>query len=211
MGKRVNFCARSVVTCDSYINADEVMIPYAIASRLTYPVVIHRFNIGDVIERLHNGQVLFLQRGTGGSRMRSITHVAVQNYVPAQGDCLLRRGRKYTLDRPPTPSIEDLPLPIQCNKPFITLCFGDRIRCHRNGQIIDPLSTITWPTLNVGDVVLVTPRDGDWCLMNRQPTLVQESMLGMRIRLGPNFSFGATCGPIEALRGDIQFGVCNPN
>jgi hypothetical protein len=38
--------------------------------------------------------------------------------------------------------------------------------------------------------------------MNRQPTLVQESMLGMRIRIGPNFSFGASCGPIEALRGD---------
>ena len=25
MGKRVNFCARSVVTCDSYIKADEIM------------------------------------------------------------------------------------------------------------------------------------------------------------------------------------------
>ena len=33
-------------------------------------------------------------------------------------------------------------------------------------------------------------------------TKAQESMLGMRIRISPNFSFGATCGPIEALRGD---------
>lgn len=58
--------------------------------------------------------------------------------------------------------------------------------------------------------------------MNRQPTLVRtmvglgcththtnhrqkESMLGMRILIGPNFSFGASCGPIEALRGDYNF------
>ena len=29
-------------------------------------------------------------------------------------------------------------------------------------------------------------------------------MLGMRIRVGPNLSFGASCGPIEALRGDYD-------
>ena len=93
MGKRVNFCARSVVTCDSYIDVDEVMIPYAIAGRLTSPVVVHRFNIHEINSRLRAGQVLFLQRSASGSRMRSITHVAMQNFVPNHGDCLLRRGR----------------------------------------------------------------------------------------------------------------------
>lgn len=29
-------------------------------------------------------------------------------------------------------------------------------------------------------------------------------MLGMRMRMGPNLSFGASCGPIEALRGDYD-------
>lgn len=29
-------------------------------------------------------------------------------------------------------------------------------------------------------------------------------MLGMRIRIGPGLSFGASCGPIEALRGDFD-------
>ncbi len=33
---------------------------------------------------------------------------------------------------------------------------------------------------------------------------LQESMLGMRIRVGPGLSFGSTCGPIEALRGDFN-------
>ena len=43
-----------------------------------------------------------------------------------------------------------------------------------------PLECVTWPLLRIGDTVLVTLRDGNWCLMNRQPTLVQESMLGAR-------------------------------
>ena len=93
---------------------------------------------------------------------------------------------------------------MQCAHGVPPLCFGDRIRRFRDKQILDPLRCVSWPVLNVGDMVLVTPVDGDYCLMNRQPTLVQESMLGMRIRVGPNLSFGATCGPIEALRGDFD-------
>jgi DNA-directed RNA polymerase beta' subunit len=38
MGKRVNFCARSVVTCDSYIDTDEIMVPHNVVARLTHPV-----------------------------------------------------------------------------------------------------------------------------------------------------------------------------
>ena len=204
MGKRVNFCARSVVTCDSYINADEIMVPHHIACRLTAPIVVHQFNIKELEQRMQMGQVLFLQRGSQDGRMRSITHVAVQNYVQERGDCLIRRGTKYSDMKPPLPLPEDIPLPIQVNRGTPLLCFGDRIRRKRDGALIDPLKTIVWPALYIGDIVLVTPKDGDWCLMNRQPTLVQESMLGMRMRIGPHFSFGLTCGPIEALRGDYD-------
>ena len=34
-------------------------------------------------------------------------------------------------------------------------------------------------------------------------------MLGMRILIGPNFSFGASCGPIEALQAGILLAL-NP-
>lgn len=204
MGKRVNFCARSVVTCDSYIDADEIMVPHSIASRLTSPVVVYAFNIADLEARMRMGQVLFLQRASPEGRMRSITHVAVQKYTQEPGDCLIRRGTKYADLKAPLPVPEDVPLPIQCAHSSPILCFGDRIRRKKNGALLDPLRTIMWPTLYVGDTVLVTPKDGDWCMMNRQPTLVQESMLGMRMRIGPNFSFALTCGPIEALRGDYD-------
>lgn len=115
-------------------------------------------------------------------------------------------------------------LPVQgagsgSNGQFPSLCFGDRV-IQTNGRIqLDPLECITWPELHIGDCVLVVPSDGDIVLVNRQPTLVQprgrvfwcwrhhhpanpESMLAMRIRIGPQLSFAASCAPIEALRGD---------
>ena len=204
MGKRVNFCARSVVTSDSYIDADEILVPRGVASRLTYPVVVHPYNLERLTARLRAGGVLFLQRA-GQPRLRAIGHIAVLACDLDARDCIVRRNRKYPLLRPPLPTVEDIPLPIQCHVDGTetALCFGDRLL--RQGALVDPLQCVTWPVLEPGDTVLVAPQDGDWCLMNRQPTLVQESMLGMRIRLGPSLSFGATCGPIEALRGDYDF------
>lgn len=35
-------------------------------------------------------------------------------------------------------------------------------------------------------------------------TKVEESMLAMRVRVTSNLSFGVSCGPIEALRGDFD-------
>ena len=65
--------------------------------------------------------------------------------------------------------------------------------------------------------VLLVPQEGMSVLVNRQPTLVragghvacvsagrQESMLGMRLRIGPHLSFSASCAPVEALRGDYD-------
>jgi hypothetical protein len=140
------------------------MIPWNIASRLTYPVVVHAHNHEQLTARMELGQILFLQRAVTGGRMRSITHVAIQNYVYETGDCLIRRGVKYTIHRIPMSCMEDVPLPIQCCAGFATLCFGDRIRRKRDGSLVDPLRTITWPTLQIGDTVLVTPKNGDWCL-----------------------------------------------
>ena len=161
-----------------YIEAHEIMVPYSIASKLTYPMVVHPFNIKNITLRMKMGQVLFLQRGTNGSRMRSITHVAVQNYTPVEGDCLLRRGSKYTHLRMPLPTLEDIPLPIQTNGCFPVLCFGDRIRSKKDGILVDPLNTITWPTLNEGDIVLVTPQNGDWCLIFVSIVRISNHVIG---------------------------------
>lgn len=101
-------------------------------------------------------------------------HIAVQRYVPEDGDKLLRRGNKYPIHCPPLPAADDVTLPVQCPNGMPPLCFGDRILCVRDRRIIDPLAHVSWPSLKIGDTVLVTPVDGDICLMNREPTLVRS-------------------------------------
>jgi hypothetical protein len=87
----------------------------------------------------------------------TITHVAIQNCAPVSGDCLVRRGNKYAFSNTPLLRPDDVPLPIQCASSPVVICFGDRIRRQSDGMLIDPLSTITWPTLQIGDTVLVNP------------------------------------------------------
>jgi len=127
---------------------------------------------------------------------------------------------------PPPMLPEDVPLPVQApadpaaGTVAVTLCFGDRVLDHRTHRWLNPLSCITWPELYPGDAVLLVPQEGCRVLVNRQPTLVhpgasdgrvvgcarqQESMLGMRLRIGPYLSFSASCAPVEALRGDYDF------
>ena len=166
--------------------------------------------------------------------MRSITHLAIQNYVYEDGDCVVRRGSKYgvhtipyhskewydDVSRLPLPTPEDIPLPIQTTGGFTSLCFGDRIRKSRTGVLLEtsvnpfecihprcnPLTTISWPELNVGDTVLVTPKDGDWCLMNRQPTLVHTE--GTSRLAQPSGSPGIHVGYEDTHRSQSEF-WCN--
>ncbi len=110
-----------------------------------------------------------------GGCVRVKSHIAVQQYVPEEGDRLLRRGNKYPIHCVPLPTADDIALPVQCANGVPHLCYGDRIFRARDRQIIDPLRHVSWPALCIGDTVLVTPVDGDICLMNRQPTLVHPA------------------------------------
>jgi DNA-directed RNA polymerase II subunit RPB1 len=45
MGKRVNFCARTVITPDPNLRIDQVGVPISIAQNLTFPEIVTPFNI----------------------------------------------------------------------------------------------------------------------------------------------------------------------
>lgn len=61
MGKRVNYCARSVVTCDAHLSAAEIMVPRSVIHRLTRPVVVNPYNIALMQDELRHGR-LFSRR-----------------------------------------------------------------------------------------------------------------------------------------------------
>lgn len=53
MGKRVNYCSRSVIDCDPTISIDELGVPRTVAMKLTYPEVVTHRNV-DFLQRLVN-------------------------------------------------------------------------------------------------------------------------------------------------------------
>jgi len=55
MGKRVDFSARSVITPDPNIEIDELGVPRKVATNLTYPITINRFNIEKMKAVVKNG------------------------------------------------------------------------------------------------------------------------------------------------------------
>lgn len=168
-------------------------MPRTIVHRLTSPVLVLPHTLAYLTSVMHRGEVLFIQRMRSGGpsdgargRMRSINHLAVQNLILSEGDCVIRRGNKYRFQsggggRPVPPMFqEDVPLPVQNAGGGMhiafgwTLCFGDRVRLAATGTIVDPLECIAWPDLYVGDAVLIVPRVGSMILVNRQPTLVRR-------------------------------------
>ena len=44
MGKRVDFCATSIVVPDPTISIDQIGIPLSIAKNLTFPEIVTQFN-----------------------------------------------------------------------------------------------------------------------------------------------------------------------
>jgi len=55
MGKRVDFSARSVITPDPFIGIDELGVPKKIASNLTFPETVTKFNIDKLKNIIING------------------------------------------------------------------------------------------------------------------------------------------------------------
>lgn len=55
MGKRVNFAARSVITPDPNVAIDEIGVPDAFATKLTYPVPVTEWNVDELRKMVING------------------------------------------------------------------------------------------------------------------------------------------------------------
>ena len=55
MGKRVDHCARSVITPDPNLKLNELGVPYKIAMNLTFPEIVNKYNIGKLTAYVRNG------------------------------------------------------------------------------------------------------------------------------------------------------------
>jgi DNA-directed RNA polymerase II subunit RPB1 len=94
MGKRVDHCARSVISPDPNIKINELGVPYRIAMNSTFPEVVNKYNIARLYTYVRNG--VFQHPGAKSvkrkmdNRTTSLQHVDTSTIVLQEGDIVNR-------------------------------------------------------------------------------------------------------------------------
>lgn len=201
LGKRCDMSARTVAGADPTLRTGELAIPREVAEILTIPMRVSNLNVAEVQGLVDAGKVNFVNRlraATGSSvpslhlqenydfnmetsRVRYNIKSAV-NFKGTNlqhGDVIVRRNggsRRHGVDHILYEGQEIL-------QPADMLM--------RNGVFID---IIKYPEkrkfpVQVGDIVDRQLRDGDWLLLNRQPTLWAGGIVSHTVKIRPGKTF----------------------
>jgi len=182
LGKRCEMNARTVIDGDPTLRLGQVGIPESFAKTLTVSECVNRFNKEWLSEVVNTGRANFVVRKSG-LRVQLDFYRNYSGTLLEHGDELERDGRRFAVLN----TRERL-------KP------GDVL--YRNNARVE----VEYPRtrvfqLEVGDIVERHLQDGDYVIINRQPTLHSGSMLGHQvvIRPGKNMRLNlATCKSFNA-------------
>lgn len=161
MGKRADYTARSVVGPHPFLELDQVAIPLEIADKLTCPEYVTPFNKQHLSDLVEKGKAPYVLKKSG-------VKLSVERFTKL-GSTVLNHGDIIDGEK-----ISD------CNmfvKPG-TLVTRDGVSFPYE-DVYNPME------LNIGDIVYRYLQDGDPVVLNRQPTLHKNSMMGMRIKRWP--------------------------
>jgi DNA-directed RNA polymerase beta' subunit len=169
LGKRCDQSGRTVVGPDPTLRLDELIVPRQMAEILTIPVHVTSFNIRELTALVNSGKANFLIRASKPKQSINLKNaVNFRGTILQFGDIVehtsLRNGVTQTV-------IVDTKF---------SLREGDAII--RGGK---RLKKVVYPEkreieLKVGDIVKRQLSDGDYVLLNRQPTLHKASMMAFK-------------------------------
>lgn len=163
MGKRCNFSARTVIGPDATLRTDELIVPAEMATVLTIPVRVTKYNISLLQKDIYDGNITTLIKDDKNKTCINIKRFQ-EGTILFKGDVIIRNGTN---------------IPVK-NPRGVKIYSGDTIS--RNDMIIPRVRESGKEyALEVGMIVNRYIRDGDWVLLNRQPTLHRGSMLAMKI------------------------------
>lgn len=164
LGKRCEQTARTVIGPDPCLKLNEVAIPVEIADILTVPVKVNKLNYEYMSNLVNSGKANFVFKN-GSKVARNLTkYINKQGTKLLSGDIIIRNGKR---------------IHVKNGKEILNI--GDLIE--RNGNILDK---IEYPgkryyKLEIGDIVERKLQNGDYIILNRQPTLHSGSMEGMKV------------------------------
>ncbi len=202
-GKRCDFNARTVIGPEVNCKVDEMIVPIQVADKLTVPITVNKLNMNYCKQLIEEGRVNVIKsmRTIAGKEKEIVFNMKyaafeVKGTEIMENDKVLRtkdgKAQIYDVDKCITA------------KGKFELMEGDKI--WRNKQWID----VVMPkkrqfNLKEGDIVERKLQNGDWVLLNRQPSLRADSMRAKKIRILPGKTFRFNLASTEAFNADPNY------
>ena len=173
--KRCNQTGRTVIGPDPTLELGQLAVPPAMADILTIPVRVASFNI-DILQKLvDNGRVNSLLKPDGKTRI-NLKRFRRGTRLLA-GDVIYRG---------------DIEIPVVDGRELVEE--GDKVK--RAGKFLERLAPANRSyRLKLGWIAERKLQDGDYVLLNRQPTLHRGSMMAMQVvvRKGKTLRMNLAC------------------
>lgn len=192
MGKRCDQTGRTVIGPDATLKMGELAVPEEMALILTVPVRAAVFNIALLQAMIDKGKINTIHKPDEKTvidlkRFRRGTRLIT-------GD-IIHRGKEK----------------IQCVDGRELVLQGDKIE--RNGEFLKKIKPANRAyNLSLGWIVNRPLQDGDYVLLNRQPTLHKASMLAMRVVIKPYKTLRMNLSITKPFNGDFdnstQISIC---
>jgi DNA-directed RNA polymerase beta' subunit len=195
MGKRCDKTGRTVVGPDTTLRLNEVAIPEEIANILTIPEYVTSFNIAWLSELVNTSGKASVVIKKNGMRISISTATIKRGTLLNHGDIVERKEMQKQGEE-----IVKKYIVTNCK---MELKKGDIIKRpnHNHPTALQGVNGVQVPQsfeilplilpekkilkLEIGDKVERYLKDGDYILLNRQPTLHRNSMQGMKVLIKP--------------------------
>ncbi|KAJ3090513.1 hypothetical protein HK102_003478 [Quaeritorhiza haematococci] len=155
MGKRVNYACRSVISPDPYIETNEIGIPPVFARKLTFPEPVTHHNVTELRQLVINGPY----------QWPGATHVQQEDGILVDLSLFDEAGRTAIANQLLTPTIGS--------------------GASGSGGVNGGMVGADGQTSYVNKKVYRHLRNGDFLLLNRQPTLHKPSIMAHTARVLP--------------------------
>lgn len=199
-GKRVDYCARSVITPEAVGWVDELVVPAEFAKTITFPIRVTTANYEACLKMMLEDKVANIYSMSGDSSKNVKKVLYTPGFDLRDNDVIIRElgnGRQVHIDvytyREQNKKLPDLirgDSVVRYNKRFDNVAIRQRKTCQ----------------LSVGDTIERYLMDGDWTLFNRQPTLWKGSMRAMRVKVMPGKTFRFNMACTQAYNADHDGG-----
>ncbi len=196
MGRRANQTARTVIGPDTALKNGEMVVPEEVARILTIPNIVSDRTRDNLTKIVNDGHARFIVRKKEGREIRiNLDHARVDKGTRLElGDEIIPYKKKEHTRGCFAFKIGD-DSPESHDRVCNGLRKGDAV--FRNGSQLENVRFRKKRIINLqnGDVVERCLRDGDFVVLNRQPTLHKASMMAFKtfVRKGKTFRFNLAC------------------